>query len=188
MTFPTSLLTSAPPKSFYRPQPIATPIPASPQRPLPSESPPKPSAPLSSQDSFNASTLPACLSSPCGKTLLSRTTPRESSTPTSGRRGKQFGELPSSTPPGPFGDKASYFHSTSPSSTNSTLDSVIAGASRHLYGRFLREPPPPQTRKMRTTTVAQRKAEPLCKGRLPPSLTAFFSFRKSKNRNRTEHV
>ena len=129
MTFPpTSFLPSAPPKSFYRPQPIATPIPASPRCPLPPEFPPTPSAPLSSHDSFNASTLPACSSSTSGKTPLSGVTPKESSTPTSGRRGIQSGELPPSTPPGPSGNEASYFHCTSPSSANSTLDSVIAGA------------------------------------------------------------
>ena len=133
MTFPTtSLLPSALPKSFYRPQPIATPIPASPRCPLLPEFPPTPSAPLSSHDSFNASTLPACSSSSSGKTLLSGVTPRESSTPISGRRGLQSGELPPSTPPGPSGNQASYFHSTSPSSPISTLNSVIAGASRDL--------------------------------------------------------
>ena len=43
MTFPpTSFLPSAPAKSFYRPQPIATPIPASPRCPLPPEFPPTP--------------------------------------------------------------------------------------------------------------------------------------------------
>ena len=40
---------------------------------------------------------------------------KESSTPTSGRRGIQSGGLPPSTPPGPSGNEASYFHSTSPS-------------------------------------------------------------------------
>ena len=105
MAFPTTFfLPSAPPKSFYRPQPIATPIPASPRCPLPPEFPPTPSAPLSSHDSFNASTLPACSSSTSGKTPLSGVTPKESSTPTSGRRGIQSGELPPSTPPGPSGN------------------------------------------------------------------------------------
>ena len=146
MTFPmTSFLPSAPPKSFYRPQPIATPIPASPRCSLPPEFPPTPSAPLSSHDSFNASTLPACSSSTSGTTPLSGITSKERSTPTSGRRGIQSGELPPSTPPGPSGNEASYFHSTSPSSPNSTLDSVIAGASRHLYDRLLREPLQPST-------------------------------------------
>ena len=189
MTFPTtSFLPSAPLKPLYRPQPIATPIPASPRRPLPTQFPPTPSAPLSSQDSFNASTLPACSSSNSGKTPPSGITPKKSSTPTSGRQCIQSGELPPSTPPRPSGSEASYFHSTSPSSPNSTLDSVIAGASRHLHDRLLREPPPPSTRELRTTTVAQRKAEPLCKARLPPNITAFFSPRKSKNRNRTKHL
>ena len=88
MTIPTTFfLPSAPPKSFYGPQPIATPIPLSPRRPLPPEFPPKPSAPPSSQDSFNASTLPACSSPTCGKTPLFATTPRKGSTPTSDRRG-----------------------------------------------------------------------------------------------------
>ena len=189
MTFPTtSLLSSAPPKSFYRPQPIATPIPASPRCPLPPEFPPTPSALFSSHDSFNASTLPACSSSTSGKTPLSGVTPKESSTPTSGRRGIQSGEIPPSTPPGPSGNEASHFQSTSPSSPNSTLDSVIAGASRHLHDHLLREPPQTSTRELRATTVAQRKAEPLCKARLPANVTAFFSPRKSKNRNRTKHL
>ena len=189
MTFPTtSFLPSAPPKSFYRPQPIATPIPTSPRCPLPPEFPPTPLAPLSSHYSFNASTFPACSSCTSGKTPLSGVTPKESSTPTSGRRGIQSGELPPSTPPGPSGNEASYFYSTSPSSSNSTLDSVNAGASKHLHGHLLREPPQPSTRELRATTVAQRKAEPLCKVRLPANVTAFFSPRKSKNRNRTKHL
>ena len=189
MTFPTtSFLPSAPPKSFYRPQPIATPKPDSPRCPLPPEFPPTPSAPLSSHDSFNASTLPACSSSTSGKTPLSGVTPKESSAPTSGRRGIQSGELPPSTPPGPSGNEASYFHSTSPSSPNSTLDSVIAGASKHLQDHLLREPLRPSTRELRATTVAQRKTEPLCKARLPANVTAVFSPRKSKNRNRTKQL
>ena len=94
MTFPTtSFLPPAPPESFYCPQPLAMPIPSSPQRPLPPEFPPTPSAPLSSHDSFNASTLPACSSSTCGKTPLSGITPKENSTPTSGRRGIQTGAV-----------------------------------------------------------------------------------------------
>ena len=189
MTFPTtSFLPSAPLESFYCPQPIATPIPASPRCPLPQEFPPTPSALLSSHDSFNASTLPACSSSTSGKTPLSGVTPKESSTPTSGRRGIQSSELPPSTPPGPSGNKASYFHSTSRSSPNSTLDNVIAGASRHLHDHLLREPPQPSTRELRATTVAQRKAEPLCKARLPANVTAFFFPRMSKNRNQTKHL
>ena len=189
LTFPTtSFLPSAPPKYFYRPQPIATPIPASPRCPLPPEFPPTPSAHLSSHDSFNASTLPACYSSTSGKTTLSGVTPKENSTPTSGRRGIQSGELPPSTPPGPSGNEASYFRSTSLCFPNSTLDSVIAGASRHLHDHLLREPPQPSTRELRATTVAQRKAEPLCKARLSGNVTVFFSPRKSKNRNRTKHL
>ena len=189
MTFPTtSFLPSAPPKSFYRPQPIAAPIPASPRCPLPPEFPPTPSAPLSSNDFFNASTLPACSSSTSGKTPLSGITRKESSTPTSGRRDIQSGELSPSTPTGPSGNEASYFHSTSPSSPNSTLDSVIAGASRHLHDHLLREPPQPSTRELCATTVAQRRAEPLCKARLPANVTAFFSPRMSRNRNRTKHL
>ena len=184
MTFPTtSLLPCAPPKSFYRPQPNATPIPASPRRPLPPDFPSTPSAPLS----FNASTLPACSSSTSCKTPLSGITPKESSTPTSGRRGIQSSELPPLTPPGPSGSEASYFHST-PASSSNTLDSMIAGASRHLYDRLLRGPPPPSTRELRATTVAQSKAEPFCKARLPPNVTAFVFPRKSKNRNRTKHL
>ena len=189
MTFPTtSFLPPAPPMSLHRPQLIATPTPASPRHPLPPEFSPTPSAPLSPHDSFNASTLPACSSSTGGKTPLSGVAPRESSTPTSGRRGIQSGELPPSTPPGPSGHEASYFHSTSPSSPNSTLDSVITGASRHLHDRLLREPPPPSTRELRANTVAERKAEPLCKARQPANVTAFFSPRKSKNSNRTKHL
>ena len=189
MTFPTtSFLPSAPPKSFYRPQAIATPIPSSPRCPLPPEFPPTPSTPLSSHDSFNASTLPACSSSTSGKTPLSGVTPKESSTPTSGRRGMQSGELPPPTPPGPSGNEASYFHSTSPSAPNSTLDSVIAGASRHLHDHLLREPPQQSTRELRATTVAQRKAEPLCRACLPANVTAIFSPRNSKNRNQTKHL
>ena len=189
MTFPTtSLLPCAPPKTFDRPQPIATPIPASPRRPLPPEFPPTRSAPLSSHDSFNASTLPACSSSTSGKMPLSEITPKESSTPTSGRRGIQSGELSPSTPPDPSGSETSYFHSTPASSPNSTSDSVTAGASRHLHDRLLREPPPSSTRELRATTVAQRKGEPLCKARLPPNVTPSFSDRKSKNRNQTRHV
>ena len=189
MTFPTvSFLPSSPPKSFYRPQPIATPIPASTRCPLLPEFPPTASAPLNSHDSFNASTLPAYSSSTSGETPLSGITSKERSTPTNGRRGIQSGELPPSTPPGPSGNEASYFHSTSPSSPNSTRDSVIAGASRHLHDRLLREPPPPSTRELRATTLAQRKVEPHCKARLSPNVTAFFSPRKSKNRNRTKHL
>ena len=179
ITFPTTLfLPCVPPKPFYRPQPIATPIPVSPRGPLPPEFLPTPSAPLSSHDSFIESTLLACSSSTSGKLLLSGTTPKESSTPASGRRGIQSGELPPSTPPGSSGDEASYIHST-PASSSNPLDSVIAGgASRHLHDRLLREPPPSSTRKLRAINVAQRKAEPLCKDRLPPNFTAFFSPRK----------
>ena len=181
ITFPTtSFLPFAPPKSFYRPQPFATPIAASPRCPLPPEFPLTPTAPPSSHDSFNASTLPACSSSSSGKTPLFGVTPKKSSTPTSSRRGIQFGELPPSTPPGPSGNEASYFHSTSLSSSNSTLDSVIAGASRHLHDRLLWEPPPPSTRELPATAVARRKAEPLCNARLPPNVTAFFPFESPK--------
>ena len=183
----TFFLSCAPPKSFHRPQPIATPIPASPRRPLPPEFSPTPSTPLSSHDSFNASTLPACSSSTSDKTPLSGITPKESSTPTSGRRGIQSGELPPSTPPGPSRSEASYFHST-PASSSNILDYVIAGASQHLHDRLLREPSPPSTRDLRATTVAQRKAQPICKARLPPDVTAFFFPGKSENRNRTKQL
>ena len=173
MTFPpTSVLPSAPPKSFYRPEPIATPIPASARCPSPPEFPPTPSASLSSHDSFNASTLPACSSSTSGETPLSGINSKEGFTPRFGRRGMHSGKLPPSTPPGPSGSEASYFHSTSPSSSNSTLDSVIAGASRHLHDRLLREPLPPTTRELRATTVAHsakrsHSATPACRQRLP---------------------
>ena len=99
MTIPTTcFLPSAPPKSFYRPQPIVTPIPDSPRRPLPKEFPPTASAPPSTNDSFNASTVTAWSSSTSGKTPLSGITPKESSTPTSGRRVILSGELLPSTP------------------------------------------------------------------------------------------
>ena len=129
-------LSCAPPKSFYRPQPIATPTPASPRRPLPPEFSPTPSTLLSSHDSFNASTLPACSSSTSDKTPLSGITPKESSTPTSGRRGIQSGELPPSTPPGPSGSEATYFHSTSASSSN-ILDSVIPHHQQEICAPIL---------------------------------------------------
>ena len=189
MTFPkTSFLPCASQKSFYRPQPFAVPIPASPRRPLPPEFPPTPSAPLFSHEPFNASTLPARSSSTSGKTPLSEITPKQSSTPTAGRQGIQSGELPSSIPPGASGNEASYFRSIPAASPNSILDSVVAGDSRHLHDRPFREPPPSSTRELRATTVGQRKGEPFCKARLLPNVTAFLSPRKSKNRKQGRHL
>ena len=178
---------SAPPVSSFRPKLIETPTPISPQRSLPPEFSPTLSAPLSSRNVFNASTLLASSSSSCGKSPLSRITPGESSFPTSSRRGIHFSKPSPSTPPGQFGDEASSFQRTSPSSPNSTLESVIAGASKHLHDRLLREPRLPSTRELRATTVAQRRAQQLCQARLPLNVTAFFAPQKSKNRNRTKH-
>ena len=81
------------------------------------------------QDSFNASTLPACSSSSCGKTTLSGITPRESATPTSERGGIQCSELPPPQTSGLFAEEAPSFHTTSP---NSKLEYVFAEPSRHL--------------------------------------------------------
>ena len=124
--------------SSSRPNSIAKPTPTSSQRSSsPEFSPTLPALP-SSQDSFNAFTLLACSSSSCGKSPLSRTTPRDSSTPMSSRQCIQFGKRPPSSPPGMLGDEKPYFHTTSPSSANSTLESVIAEASKHLHDRLLR--------------------------------------------------
>ena len=168
-----------------RPKPIATLLPTLFQRSLPPEFPPTPSAPLYCQDCFNASTLPTCSSFSYSKTTLSVTAAKGSSTD---RRGLQFDELPPSTLSGLFADEAHFFHTNSVSSPNSTLESVVARASRYLQDRLLREPPPSSKRVLRGTTVAQHKAEPLCKARLLLNFTAFSSSRNTKILNRTKHL
>ena len=67
---------------------------------------------------------------------------------------------------------------------NSTLERVIQGASRQLSDHQQREHQSTTQRRLRSNTLAQRKAEPLFKARFPRELLDIVSPRRPKKRHK----